>query len=307
MAQRRLILIRHGETEYNATKRMQGQLDTTLSPVGIAQAKAAAADMAEWNVAALYTSDLQRATHTAELLNTHWNLPIHTDSRLRETHLGAWTGKTHEDVDSSYPAQRLYWRHDATWSPPGGENRRQVAERAFELVQELMHTDIFDHGMVVMVAHGGTIGALTARLLGLPSGHFTMFSGLGNVRWSQLVARPRFTSSTAPLSAPASDGSQVPDLTHVPAQWWVNPDWHLEGWNMSTAAPLRPSDWAASPDEGGEDEEQPEGSAHSQYAQENAADSTATRDAQENTRGHGGVAPDDADLQAGQEEKEGRV
>lgn len=253
MAQRRLILVRHGQTEYNATGRMQGQLDTELSEVGIAQATSAAEEVANWNVAALYSSDLQRAHRTAELLGIHWGLEVQTDPRLRETDLGAWTGASHGEVDSAYPGQRKYWRHDPQWAPPRGETRVEVATRAHELVNELMRSDVFDRGAVVMVAHGGTIGALTAQLLDLPVSHFAMFSGLGNVRWSQLVARPKFHPDNAPLSEVAVDGSQVPYVSDAHNEWWQDPHWHLEGWNMSATPAAMPLASSASPDEGGED------------------------------------------------------
>lgn len=249
---RRLVLVRHGQTEYNKTGRMQGQLDTELSQAGIAEAKSVAAQIGEWNVAAVYSSDLKRAVDTAQILAGAWGLDVITDKRLRETDLGAWTGASHTEVDLDYPGQRAYWRHDPTWAPPAAETRMDVAARAHSLVAELMETDVFDRGMVVMVAHGGTIGALTAQLLDLPVSHFSMFSGLGNVRWSQLMARQKFTAEEGKMSEPAIDGTMVPAVPKKNDQWWRDPHWHLEGWNMS-AAPGKAPEQTASPDEGGED------------------------------------------------------
>lgn len=252
MAERRIVLVRHGETTYNASGRMQGQLDTELSEIGIAQAIATAREIADWNVAAVYSSDLKRAQHTAELLSEFWEVGVEKDARLRETDLGAWTGASHQEIDRDYPGQRAYWRHDPQWSPPEAETRMQVAERAASVVKDLMETDIFDSGTVVLVAHGGTIGALTAKLLDLPISHMSIFSGLGNVRWSQLVARPKFPEKVTEKTAPAVDGSQVPQAT-VDDQWWKDPRWHLEGWNMSAKPGAAPNAQSASPDEGGED------------------------------------------------------
>lgn len=253
MAERRIVLVRHGETTYNATGRMQGQLDTELSDVGIAQATATAREIADWNVAAVYSSDLKRAQHTAELLSEFWGVGVETDARLRETDLGEWTGASHEEIDRDYPGQRAYWRHDPQWAPPGAETRVQVASRAHEVVNELMETDVFDRGTVVMVAHGGTIGALTAQLLDLPILHFSMFSGLGNVRWSQLVARPKFPVEATEQSPAAIDGSRVPMTVMDSENWGRNPRWHLEGWNMAATPGTAPNAQSASPDEGGED------------------------------------------------------
>lgn len=249
---RRLVLVRHGQTEYNKSGRMQGQLDTALSAVGIAEAKSVASQIGEWNVSAVYSSDLERAVDTAKILADAWGLDVITDRRLRETDLGDWTGASHEEVDRDYPGQRAYWRHAPTWAPPNAETRVDVATRAHSLVNELMETDVFDRGMVVMVAHGGTIGALTAQLLELPISHFGMFSGLGNVRWSQLMARQKFYGDDGKMSRPAIDGSTVPRVPKKNDEWWKDPHWHLEGWNMS-AAPGKAPEQTASPDEGGED------------------------------------------------------
>ena len=250
VADRRLVLIRHGQTEYNATGRMQGQLDTELSAVGREQARAAAEVLAEWNVSRVIASDLDRAQETARILAAPWGIEVETDRRLRETDLGAWQGASHQEVDAAYPGQRAYWKHDPEWAPPQGESRMQVAERAFAVVDELMNTDSFEGGLVVMVAHGGTIGALTARLLGLPASHSLVFSGLGNVCWSQLLARPQFVSAQGDASQPAVDGSTVPLMPSNDEQWWKSPKWFLEGWNVhaNAAAPAG----APSPDEGGD-------------------------------------------------------
>ncbi|RAV33694.1 histidine phosphatase family protein [Corynebacterium heidelbergense] len=252
MSERRLILIRHGQTEYNATGRMQGQLDTDLSETGLAQVQAAAQVVADWPVSTVVASDLRRARDTANVLAARWGVPVATDARLRETDLGRWQAASHHEIDRDYPGQRAYWRHDPTWAPPGGETRLQVADRAEAVVRELLAGGAFDGGHVVLVAHGGTIAALTARLLGVRHEDYPMLSGLGNVCWAQLVARPRFMDARdhAPHQ-PAVDGSTVPMAPALGKEAQVNPRWHLEGWNVgvNAAAPMS----APSPDEGGED------------------------------------------------------
>lgn len=250
-SERRLILIRHGQTEYNATGRMQGQLDTELSAVGRAQAAEAAEVLRRWPVGTVVSSDLVRAADTARILASSWGVDVTLDARLRETELGQWQAASHAEVDRDYPGQRAYWRHDPTWAPPGGETRFDVADRAQAVVRELMETDAFDRGHVVLVAHGGTIAALTARLLGLSREDFPIFTGLGNVCWSQLVACPRFTVAEGQGSRPAIDGSTVPLVPHSSPEWWREPRWHLEGWNVGVTAAAQES--GPSPDEGGED------------------------------------------------------
>lgn len=251
--ERRLILIRHGQTEYNRTGRMQGQLDTDLSDVGLAQARATAAATAGWNVSAVYSSDLARARDTAQVLAEGWGAEVTTDRRLRETDLGRWQAGSHEEIDRDYPGQRAYWRHDPAWSPPEGESRLEVAARASSLVEELMAGDAFDHGDVVIVAHGGTIGALTAKLLGFPTCLYPALTSLGNVRWSQLLARPRFVGGADTHSAPAIDGSTVPLVPFTSEDWWREPQWMLEGWNVAAVSPGGETGGiGGNPDEGSE-------------------------------------------------------
>ena len=189
---RRLILLRHGQTEYNAGSRMQGQLDTDLSELGVRQAKWAAAALAERQPMVIRSSDLRRARDTAEALAQRTGLTVAKDERLRETHLGDWQGLTHSEVDVSAPGARAVWRDDATWTPPGGESRVQVAARAIPVVDELI-AELPEWGAgdtpeapVVLVAHGGVIAAMTAGLLALPVENWPVFGGLANTSWVQL-------------------------------------------------------------------------------------------------------------------------
>lgn len=189
---RRLILLRHGQTEFNAASRMQGQLDTDLSPIGEDQARRAAAALAVRTPRAIWSSDLKRARVTAEALSAATGVPLTIDDRLRETYLGEWQGKTHIDVDAALPGARRTWRDDATWAPPGGESRVNVATRATPVVADLLAV-LPDWGSgetpeapVVLVAHGGVIAAMTASLLGLPQANWPVFGGLANSGWVQL-------------------------------------------------------------------------------------------------------------------------
>ncbi|MGV9710390.1 histidine phosphatase family protein [Gordonia sp. NPDC003424] len=189
---RRLILLRHGQTEYNAASRMQGQLDTDLSEVGRRQAKAAAAALADRGPMLIASSDLRRARDTAEALAQLTGLTVGTDVRLRETHLGDWQGMTHTEVDTAMPGARRIWRDDASWAPPNGESRIDVAHRSVPVVDELVAgrddwgTGERPEAPVVLVAHGGVIAAMTAALLGLPETSWPVFGGLANTSWVQL-------------------------------------------------------------------------------------------------------------------------
>ncbi|MEZ5153954.1 histidine phosphatase family protein [Rhodococcus zopfii] len=184
---RRLILLRHGQTEYNATSRMQGQLDTELSELGRRQALAAAREIAALEPLAVVSSDLRRAYDTAVALGDSAGLPVEIDPRLRETHLGQWQGLTHHDVDSVAPGARAAWRADARWAPPQGESRVDVARRSVPVVRELLDKyEQWGQRPIVLVAHGGLIAALTAALLDLPVDRWPILGGLGNTGWVRL-------------------------------------------------------------------------------------------------------------------------
>jgi broad specificity phosphatase PhoE len=211
---RRLVMLRHGQTEYNANSRMQGQLDTDLSDLGRHQAVAAAEVLAKRQPLLIVSSDLRRALDTATALSERSGLPVSVDTRLRETRLGDWQGMTHLEVDAVAPGARLAWRDDARWAPHGGESRVDVADRSLPLVAELV-ADQAEWGVdepdrpVVLVAHGGLIAALTAGLLALPVDNWPVLGGMGNASWVQLSGH----------SAPAADADDI--------------QWRLDVWNAS--------------------------------------------------------------------------
>lgn len=216
MSVRRLVMLRHGQTEFNATSRMQGQLDTELSDLGRAQAVAAAEVLAKRQPLVIVSSDLRRAYDTAVTLGERAGLPVRMDARLRETHLGDWQGLTHTEVDAAAPGARLAWREDATWAPHGGENRIDVAERSLPLVAELVAAETGwgadpEQRPVVLVAHGGLIAALTAALLRLPVANWPALGGLANASWVQLSGHP------------ATDRGGDPEAI----------SWRLDVWNAS--------------------------------------------------------------------------
>lgn len=216
---RRLILLRHGQTNYNATNRMQGQLDTDLSELGEQQAVSAAAALADKKPILIRASDLRRARDTAQALADATGIELDTDERLRETHLGEWQGLTHLEVDDRMPGARGIWRDDASWRPPGGESRIDVAARSVPVVDELVAgldgwgTGATPEAPVVLVAHGGIIAALTAALLDLEVSSWPVFGGLANTSWVQLSGhglpgeKPRWRLDVWNASAEVADAA----------------------------------------------------------------------------------------------------
>ena len=224
MTIRRLVMLRHGQTEYNLRSRMQGQLDTELTELGRAQAVAAASALAKHQPLLIVSSDLRRAYETAVALQERTGLGVRADDRLRETHLGDWQGMTHTEIDAVAPGARLAWRDDASWAPHGGENRVDVAARSVPLVAELVAgepewgADDEQARPVVLVAHGGLIAALTAALLRLPVGNWPALGGMGNASWTQLSGHS--------VSRAEADGPRAPDAFDAIR-------WRLDVWNAS--------------------------------------------------------------------------
>lgn len=184
MSLHRVVLWRHGETDYNAALRMQGQSDESLlTAVGLGQAERAAPALAAMRPDVLVTSDLSRATSTARVLGEHIGLEPDLDKRLRETYLGTWQGLTQAEVDAGWPGDRAIWRDTPDWSPPGGETRLEVAARASPVIDEL---DAAGHRSAVLCTHGGLISGLTPLLLGLPPPAWPLFPGISNCHWTVL-------------------------------------------------------------------------------------------------------------------------
>lgn len=196
---RRLLMLRHGQTSYNATGRMQGQLDTQLSEVGREQARVAAKYLAEAEpkITKIVSSDLARAADTARELAKATGAELTLDKRLRETHLGVWQERTYAEIDAEFPGMRDHWRHNLNYAPEGGETRFEVASRVLGVISELAADPAWDTETFVLVSHGGAISAATAALLQMPRDYFSTFNGLGNTAWVDLEQRKRVNGETA--------------------------------------------------------------------------------------------------------------
>ncbi|MBA8825406.1 2,3-bisphosphoglycerate-dependent phosphoglycerate mutase/probable phosphoglycerate mutase [Saccharopolyspora lacisalsi] len=182
----RLVLWRHGETEYNAVGRIQGHLDSVLTSTGHEQARRAAPLVAGFRPDVVLSSDLQRASATAEAFAEVSGPSVRLDKRLRETHLGEWQGLNGAEVEHGWPGAMGNWRAKPTWAPPGGESRVEVAERAREVVEEL---DLTHSGTALLCTHGGLITGLTARLLDWPTSLWPGLGGVSNCHWAVLARR----------------------------------------------------------------------------------------------------------------------
>lgn len=166
MTATRICLVRHGETAWNAERRIQGQLDAPLNATGVAQARAAANGLLHEDFAALYASDLGRARQTAEAAAHVLKLPIRPEPDLRERHYGMFQTHTYEEVGVRFPAE---WSRFAAREPdfalPGGESLRQFAERVIGCVSTLAKRHA--GAQLLLVTHGGVLDIVYRRATGM--------------------------------------------------------------------------------------------------------------------------------------------
>lgn len=157
---KRLILVRHGETQWNANRRLQGQTDIALSEQGKAQARALAPLVATMAPDHTVTSDLARAFDTATLLG---HLGARRDPRLREQSLGEWSGREIAAIRETEGAAYAGWRA-GQFTPPGGEDWAEFRARVQAGAQEAIATC---RTSALVVCHGGVIRAALDALIGL--------------------------------------------------------------------------------------------------------------------------------------------
>ena len=163
----RLIVVRHGETQYNIQNRITGQSDVPLSPLGERQAERVGAYLATKKIDIIVSSDLQRARATAQAIARSHAIAIQEDADLREIAMGEWEGHNSAEITALFAEAQIKWRADATHYAisGGGENLTQVHTRIVRVV-ERWYTQYPD-ATVVWVTHGGFIGLLACHLLGL--------------------------------------------------------------------------------------------------------------------------------------------
>jgi glucosyl-3-phosphoglycerate phosphatase len=175
------VLWRHGQTAYNAERRFQGQTDIPLNAVGLQQAERAARYLAALRPDAIFSSDLVRASATAETLARLTGLPVQSDKDLRERNGGRWEGLTDTEMREQYPEAF------ARWAPPDGETGAAVADRASAALERIADS-LPDDSLAVVVGHGANLGMGLARLLGIPD-NIRVLGPFGNCSWSVLGRR----------------------------------------------------------------------------------------------------------------------
>lgn len=160
------LLVRHGQTDWNAARLYQGQADIPLNNTGIAQAHSLALQVAGQTFAALYASDLKRAVLTAEILAQPLGLKINIDVRLREICQGAWEGLSFDEVQEKYAEDFRHGFEDPTYSrAPGGESVAEVAARMAVAANDIAR--LHPEGRVLIVSHGLAVATLYCQANGI--------------------------------------------------------------------------------------------------------------------------------------------
>ncbi|MEP6608252.1 MAG: histidine phosphatase family protein [Burkholderiaceae bacterium] len=151
-----LLLIRHGETAWNAEHRIQGQLDIPLSQRGMLQAAQLADCLGDEPIAAVYSSELSRAWLTAAPLAARLGLDVAAEPRLRERSFGIFEGLTLDEIAEALPVEFAQWRaRDRAWRPHGGESGQQLIDRVLAAVTDITAAHAGQN--VVLVSHGGVL------------------------------------------------------------------------------------------------------------------------------------------------------
>ena len=175
----RLLLMRHGQSQWNEAGRYQGQADIPLSQLGQQQAAALAQRLASEPIAAVHCSDLQRALATAEMVARPHALPAQADPLWRELAFGAWEGLSYQEIAERFPADWHAWLADpVSIGPPGGESLTRLAERvrqALAAVRARSPADGESDTSVAVVSHAGTLQVLLCLALGVDLSRYWQF------------------------------------------------------------------------------------------------------------------------------------
>ncbi len=167
-----MILLRHGQSVWNAANKFTGWTDVGLSPKGEEEATQAGHDLAQIAFDIIYTSDLKRAQRTAEIamsFNSSSNSPpTITDWRLNERHYGDLQGLNKDETREKYGDEQVHiWRRSYDTPPPGGESLETCAERTIPCLEELIIHDLKDGKTVLVAAHGNSLRSIVMHIEGL--------------------------------------------------------------------------------------------------------------------------------------------
>ncbi len=159
-----LYFIRHGQTEWNAIRRMQGQWNSDLTELGREQADINGRFLATLGIDYLVASPLDRTRQTADIINQHLELDINYDGRIMEWHCGDWSGELWDDVSIKWPKEFAAWQEDQfNYLGPNGENYPDMIKRTSPFLDEVFASQ---HSRIAIVSHGMIGRVMVSILLG---------------------------------------------------------------------------------------------------------------------------------------------
>ena len=180
----RLVLIRHGQTDWNATGRWQGQADPPLNEAGRIQARQTALELQAQRSDALISSDLRRAQETAAIIAEALGLEVTLEPRLREVNLGDWQGLYSDEIRARWPEEmRLWLESPLATRPPNGESIRELADRVLAAVNDMAGR--YPDRRTGIVAHELPIAIITAQAAGIPLEYLHQYIPL-NAAWHEV-------------------------------------------------------------------------------------------------------------------------
>ena len=163
---KRIILVRHGESEYNAKRIVQGHIDTDLTPAGVVQARLAAEYLkGNFQIDKIYSSDLRRAYRTAVIISDILELPVIKDQRIREMNFGQWEGRTYEHIfQTDYETFQKWLQNPVACPLPSQEEISQFKNRLESFYQDILKEEANN---ILVVGHGGSIQGLLCIACGM--------------------------------------------------------------------------------------------------------------------------------------------
>ena len=168
----RLILVRHGQSIWNASNRFTGWTDVGLSEQGVEEAEDAGRQLSEIRIDVVHTSDLVRAQRTAEIIMRHneasEDVPTNYDWRLNERHYGALQGLNKAETAEQHGAEQVHiWRRSYDVAPPEGESLEMTAERTIPYFTEEIVPDLVSGKNVLVSAHGNSLRSIVMHIDGI--------------------------------------------------------------------------------------------------------------------------------------------